>query len=322
MSTRKSDAEVAKLNVEILKRIPEKRKVTAKEIFQQLESHGIQCSYRTVQRRLEELGRENYIEIDDTNKPYGYRMVSKHPLLSATTLSPQEALLLNLAHDYLSNLLPPSILKSLDGFFAEAKYQLNPSTNNAKEREWLKKVKVVSEGVPMLPPEIDQGVFEKISEALYHNRLLNIDYYNSLQQQKSAQVMPLGLAQQGQRLYLVCRFDGYTNERNIAVHRVKKATVSTFGFERPAEFRLNQYDESGHFGFAGFNKCKIDFCISKYQGLHILETPLSADQKVIEHGDHYQIQATVIDSLRFEQWLRGFGKHVWDIKKQRIEQDK
>ncbi len=47
--------------------------------------------------------------------------------------------------------------------------------------------------------------------------------------------MPLGLAQQGQRMYLVCRFDGYNNERSIAVHRVRKATVSSFGFERPKE---------------------------------------------------------------------------------------
>ncbi|WP_253821889.1 WYL domain-containing protein [Vibrio cyclitrophicus] len=65
--------------------------------------------------------------------------------------------------------------------------------------------------------------------------MLNIDYYNTKQVQKSALVMPLGLAQQGQRMYLVCRFDGYNNERSIAVHRVRKATVSSFGFERPKE---------------------------------------------------------------------------------------
>ena len=173
----------------------------------------------------------------------------------------------------------------------------------------------MSEGVPLLPPSIDQNVFETISEALYQDKILNIEYYNSKQENKSAQIMPLGLAQQGKRLYLVCQFDGYEDVRNVAVHRVKKATISTFTFKRPVEFRLSQYDADGHFGFAGNQKCQLDFCINKYEGFHLLETPLSDDQSVIEYGDHYQIKATVVDSLRLNQWLKGFGDNVWDIVK-------
>lgn len=317
MSSRSSNNEVASLSLEILKRIPKKRKITAKEIQEQLSSSGIERSLRTIQRNLDMLSRDFDIEKDESNKPYGYRWVSASSVFSVPTLSTKEAVLLNLAHDYLSNLLPPTILKSLDGFFSEAQYQLCPASNNEKERDWLKKVRVVSEGVPMLPPEINQDVFEQISEALYHDKLLNIEYYNSLQEHKSAQVMPLGLAQQGKRLYLVCRFDGYDNERNIAIHRVKKAIVSTFTFERPNNFRLSQYDASGRFGFAYYGKCKIDFCISKYEGFHLLETPLSQDQTVVEYEKHYQITATIVDSLRFNQWLQGFGKHVWDVKKEK-----
>ncbi|MFM9726308.1 WYL domain-containing protein, partial [Streptomyces scabiei] len=78
------------------------------------------------------------------------------------------------------------------------------------------------------------------------------------QVQKSALVMPLGLAQQGQRMYLVCRFDGYDNERSIAVHRVRKASVSSFGFERPKEFKLSQYDADGRFGFGEGQKISLE----------------------------------------------------------------
>ncbi|MCF7354898.1 WYL domain-containing protein [Vibrio sp. CK2-1] len=319
MSNRSSNTDVANLSLEILKRIPKKRKITAKEIQQQLQSSGIDRSLRTIQRNLDMLSRDFDIEKDESNKPYGYRWVSSNSVFSVPTLSPKESVLLNLTHEYLANLLPPTIMQSLDGFFSEAQYQLCPNAKNQKEREWLKKVRVVSEGVPMLPPEIDTQVFEKVSEALFHNRLLNIEYYNSLQEYKSAQVMPLGLAQQGKRLYLVCRFDGYEDVRNIAIHRVQKAIVSTFTFERPSDFKLSQYDAEGRFGFAGVEKCQLEFCINKYEGFHLLETPLSKDQQVVESESHYLVTATVVDSLRLNQWLKGFGENVWDIKKLPIE---
>jgi hypothetical protein len=126
--------------------------------------------------------------------------------------------------------------------------------------------------------------------------------------------MPLGLAQQGSRLYLVCRFKGYDNERSLAVHRITKAMCSTFNFERPANFNLSEYDNDGRFGFGEGNRCKLEFYISKKSGFHLLETPLSEDQIVKELESHYYIAATVIHSMQLEKWLRGFGDDVWDIK--------
>ncbi|NMU25005.1 WYL domain-containing protein, partial [Vibrio parahaemolyticus] len=84
-----------------------------------------------------------------------------------------------------------------------------------------------------------------------------------------------GLAQQGQRMYLVCRFDGYDNERTIAVHRVRKAIVSSFGFERPKEFKLSQYDADGRFGFGEGELVNLSFSINKQMGYYLIETPLS-----------------------------------------------
>ncbi|TOB47705.1 WYL domain-containing protein, partial [Vibrio parahaemolyticus] len=141
---------------------------------------------------------------------------------------------------------------------------------------------VVSETQPLLPPKIVTKVFSAISEALYHDRLLNIDYYNTKQVQKSALVMPLGLAQQGQRMYLVCRFDGYDNERSIAVHRVSKASVSSFGFERPKEFKLSQYDADGRFGFGEGQKISLELEVKNELALLLSETPISTDQNITQ----------------------------------------
>src|SRR5690606_30927109 len=123
-------------------------------------------------------------------------------------------------------------------------------------------------------------------------------------------VMPLGLAQQGPRLYLVCRYEGFDNERSLAVHRIKRATVSGIGFQRPPEFSLQKYDDDGRFGFGEGKRITLSFCIAKPAGQHLLESRLSTDQRVVEHDDYYAITATVIDSARLTWWLNGFGEQV------------
>lgn len=294
----------------MLKRIPKSHQVTARELHQQLKHIGIERELRTVQRNLELLCEHFDIIRDERSKPYGYRWNKDAGGMTLSQLSAQEALLLNLAEEYLIKLLPVNITASLDGFFQEAKYKLNPTSGNSREREWLKKVRVVSETQPLLPPKIATEVFSAISEALYHDRLLNIDYYNTKQVQKSALVMPLGLAQQGQRMYLVCRFDGYNNERSIAVHRVRKATVSSFGFERPKEFKLSQYDADGRFGFGEGEKISLELEVKNELALLLSETPISADQSIIQQGDIYRVSATVVDSKLLGQWFSGFGDLV------------
>ena len=127
--------------------------------------------------------------------------------------------------------------------------------------------------------------------------------------------MPLGLAQQGPRMYLVCRFDGYDNERSLALHRIQSARASTFAFTRPTDFDLKQYDADGRFGYGEGKHIRLSFRIEKEAGLHLLESPLSADQQVVELEDAYEITATVVDSAMLEWWLRGFGKSVSKINK-------
>ncbi|MGR5194778.1 helix-turn-helix transcriptional regulator [Vibrio rotiferianus] len=315
MAKKSSTQESLALAFEILKRIPKSHQVTAKELHQQLQHIGIERDLRTIQRNLEMLCDHFDILRDERSKPYGYRWNKSSEGIALPKLSAQEALLLSLAEEYLVKLLPVNITASLDGFFKEAKHKLNPTRDCSKEREWLKKVRVVSETQPLLPPTISTEVFKAISEALFHDRLLNLEYYNAKQEQKSALVMPLGLAQQGQRMYLVCRFDGYDNERTIAVHRVRKAIVSSFGFERPKEFKLSQYDADGRFGFGEGEKISLELLVKEELALLLLETPLSTSQIITKLNNTYRITATVVDSMQLEQWITGLGELVISHRK-------
>ena len=174
---------------------------------------------------------------------------------------------------------------------------------------------------PLLPPKVKPGVFEQVSNALYSNLWLSVDYENAAGKGTQADVMPLGLAQQGERLYLVCRFKDYDNERSLALHRILSAQASTRTFERPKDFDLEKYDNDGRFGFGDGKRIRLTIRIAKDEGYHLLESPLSTDQQVTELDDAYEITATVVDSAMLDWWLRGFGDALHSTTKENLPEE-
>jgi predicted DNA-binding transcriptional regulator YafY len=203
----------------------------------------------------------------------------------------------------------------METFFRQARRNLEPLTHSKREREWLQKVRVVSTAQPLLPPKIKPGVFDAVSTALYSNLWLTVEYVNAAAVCTKSDVMPLGLAQQGSRLYLVCLFEGFTQERILALHRINTAKITSLPFTPPKHFNLETYDADGKFGFGEGHRIRLSFQISKEAGLHLLESPLSLDQTVIELEDDYHITATVVDAARLEWWLRGFGDQISKVYK-------
>ncbi len=313
MPKRPDTIETVVLAIELLRRIPRGRKITASELHEQLKHAGVERDLRTIQRQLEMLSSHFEIERDDRTKPYGYRWLEKSRGLMLTSLTPQESLLLTLAEDYLGNILPSALRKSMSGFFLQARRNLTDTGNDQLEREWRKKVRVVATSQPLLPPKVVPGIFEHVSEALYHNRWLRLTYRNARGKESGAEVMPLGLAQQGPNLYLVCRYRGYEDERSLALHRVLVAEVTTIQFERPKNFDLKRYDDEGRFGFGEGRRIELSFRIKKEFGFFLLETPLSKDQKVVEDESCYVITATLVETALLTWWLRGFGDAVSDV---------
>jgi hypothetical protein len=115
---------------------------------------------------------------------------------------------------------------------------------------------------------------------------------------------------------LVCRYEGYENERSLALHRISKAEASTLGFVRPKAFDLEKYDADGRFGFGDGQQIRLSFVISAEAGGHLLESPLSKDQdaEVLPDG-RIAISATVVDTAMLQWWLRGFGEAVSEVQR-------
>ena len=318
MPKRPDPLETLQLALELLRRIPKGRTITATELRLQLWDAGFEREPRTIQRLLETLTEFYDIERDDSTKPYLYSWKENAKGLSLPSLSTQESLLLTLAEQQLSSLLPAKLVKSMEGFFNQARRQLDAKGMSQPEREWLEKVRVVSTSQPLLPPKVDAEVFQQVSDALYANKWLEVSYKNALNKKTNAKVMPLGLAQQGPRMYLVCRYEGYEDERCLALHRMISAQTSTLTFERPKDFNFKQFDDDGRFGYGDGTLIRLSFRIDKEIGLHIVECPLSVDQQVVELDDVYEITATVVDSAMLDWWLRGFGDGISDVSKSQI----
>lgn len=312
----------ALLLLEILHHIPKRGVISAPEIHKRLAAAGHHLTLRSVQRHLKDLCQQFDIECDDSGKPYGYRWLPQAQSFALPQLTPQESLLLSLAEQQLDKLLPAKVMTNLSGFFEQAKKNLHSYSPahppHQLEKEWLAKIRVVSARQPLLPPNIKDGVFETVSDALYANHWLSLKYRNSSGKISEPTVMPLGLAQQGERLYLVCRYEGYDNERSLALHRIQSAKPLTATFKRPRGFNLAQYDNDGRFLFGEGSHVQLSFCIDKISGKHLFETPLSTDQTIETHDNHLFITATVIDSEALTWWLNGFGKNVWNIMKKSI----
>lgn len=312
---RSSTTETLVLALELMRRIPRGRRVTAAELQAQLQDAGHARDLRSIQRLLDTLSKQGFIDRDERSKPYGYAWPEKAPALAVPNLTPQESLLLQLAQEQLRHLLPASLMRGMDGFFTQARRNLSPDAHNARlEKQWPAKVRVVAASQPLLPPTLRPGVFDTVSEALYANRWLLVEYRNAKGERKKKEVMPLGLAQQGPRLYLACRFQGYDDTRSLALHRILGAQIG-LPFERPRDFDLQQYDNDGRFAISKGRRVRLSFCIKQGVGLHILESPLSADQTARDLGDNqYEITATVVETVFLHQWLRGFGEAVSGIR--------
>ena len=192
---------------------------------------------------------------------------------------------------------------------SEAKINLGHETDARLERRWLDKVRVVSQSMPLLPPEIHKGVLEVVTSALYYDHFLDIDYVNVGGERKIKRVMPLGLAQQGARIYLVVRFEGHENERSLALNRIQSAHDTGLKF-KPFGFDLAKYDDDGRFGIGNGKKIELKFRIEKLSGIFLTESKLSKDQQVKDLGDWLEIAATVVESEQLIWWIRGFGARI------------
>jgi predicted DNA-binding transcriptional regulator YafY len=306
-----------KFTLELLRRVPRTRRITAAELKRQLDAIGIERTERAIRMLLDTLADMGEVEGDGA-RPIGYRRVPKSRGFDAAQMAEQESLLLMLTQKQLAALLPPSLMQALEGFFAQARRELDPFGDDSLAKQWLGKVHVSSAMPQLIPPKIGDGVLETVSHALYANLPLRVRYCNAEGQQSDKRVQPLGLVQHGVRLYLVALVDGYEQPLGLALHRVLRVKAGKLAFERPADFDLKRFDDQGGISHATGEDVRLSFRLARKAAQHVIESPLTADQAHVDEGDHVRFSAVYPDSLRLDRWLWSFGPDISDVCKEPI----
>jgi hypothetical protein len=166
MTKRPDTLDTVQFTLELLRRIPRGRYISAVDLQKQLKDAGFARDIRTVQRQLEMLIRKFDIERDDRSAPYGYRWKELSKGMNLPGLTQQESLLLTLAEQHLHNLLPARLMNTMSSFFSQARSNIGAHTNAKREQEWLSKVRVVSETQPLLPPVTRHANFDTRTHAI------------------------------------------------------------------------------------------------------------------------------------------------------------
>lgn len=301
--------------------------ITIGEIKTKLESIGVKRSKRTLQRAVVAL-QGNYLDIQLDGRR---NRIKKKNLagISFGGLSRQESFLLTLAYKQLDSMLPPSLKAGLMSLFDQAFVGMQTNQHAELDRQWLQKIYAANSTQPLIPKESHPGVLENVSNALYANHYLRVEYVNKVGLKREGDVMPLALVQQGNKMLLVCRCDAWDQSElqrdprvktpinwNLMLHRMVTAEVlPNRSFHYPQDFDVKEHERQGGFGIGNGRMVKLRFDMKSEFALSLLETKLSKDQKHVDHGDWITIQATVADTFILDHWLRGFGEDVKNVTK-------
>ena len=309
--------------LEIIKRIPRRSSVSTQDLLNSLASAGINLPLLTLQRYLKVLTESDVVPIrcDRSSRPYSYRLDMDASPYLFSQLTPQECLLLKLAKENLKNQLPAHISRSFDPIFETVEDNLVSRDKTRKEKAWLKKVAVVANSLPQIPPTFKARIFDTISEALYDDKKLEITYRNIDKAVKKHVVTPLGLVQQDHRLYLVCQFDGYNNIRHLPLHRMDDATMMEAA--NPVQhFDLEQYIRERHFNYSGDELRTIHLVMdftNEQTAMNLREAPFTRHQTITElENGTYRLEADLEDSILLDGWINTWREIAGIVKVEKI----
>jgi predicted DNA-binding transcriptional regulator YafY len=288
------------------------QKITVQDIRHSLEGEGFEITERSIQRDLNDLSNSFPLSCDNREKPYGWSWQKDAVGFDLPGLTVPEALTLVMVEQHLHDVLPAPMVDQLQPHFKSARKRLDAEPKPGRGRSWLDKVRVVPPTQPLLPPRIDANVQHAVSEALLHEKQLNVRYRR--RGDKTAveyHIHPLALIQRGPTLYIYCRIYDYEDARSLALHRMEAAQILEDSAEYPKGFLIDRQVDLGTWGFGPGELINVELVFQPGYGDHLYETSLSKDQVIEPLADgQLRITATVADTPQLCWWLLGFGEGV------------
>ena len=299
------------------------RKVSTRELRDDLAERGIQVSIRTIQRDLLKISEIFPLENDGSKDIPGWFWSRDADIFDIPSMEPSVALAFKLVQEHLTDLLPFSVLGQLKPYFERASQVLN-NLQGSGLSSWHEMVKVVPETQRLLPSEIKDEVLNAVYDALLRQKRLKARYTPRGKETREYEISPLGLIFRQRIAYLLgTTWDGDI-VRQFALHRFGSAEITDVNVLRPADFDLDKYISSGFIDYLIGKEKRIHLValFTRDAGYHLYETPLSEDQEIIPTRDgDLKISATVFDTSQLRWWLLGFGDQVEVLKPRKLREE-
>jgi len=306
----------------MLKRIPrDPQRITVAELDNYLREEGYIIDRRSIQRDLDKLSTLFPLNCEVEGRTYYWFWLPQADALEIPGMSTSAALVMRLSEDFLSPLIPRSLLTHLKPYYQRAGKILQGTPMAL----WSSKVKIIHRGPILQPPAIDEGVLDVLYEALLNDQCFEVEYDSrQADQPKSFEVHPLGLVIKHSVMYLVATLWDYDDIRQLAVHRIHKPNLLDKAAHRSANFDLDSYihQEQG-FSYPYDSKhITLQLRFNEEAAFHLTETPLSEDQVLTQKKDGSVIlKATVLDTEELRWWILGFGQYVEVLKPKALRSD-
>ena len=292
---------------------PAKRSLS--EIRSHLSEYGHFVSDRTIQRDLRKLEGSFGLYCDDRSIPHGWCWMKDAKRVDIAAMDHAEALTLNLAKKYLSNVLPLHLSSRITALFKRAETFLN-QTHSSDLIKWNNKVRVMPVTHKYINPKIKNDMQNVIYEALLREKKFSGNYKsrNSLKSKKGV-FNPLAIISHGAVIRLVCtrEIDNTTDNiiRHLPLHRFRSANMLEEEIIFPKGFDLDNYLSSGELDYLYDKSIDLHLKFSYKAGLHLTETPFSKNQKIkIIEGQSITLKANAPYTEALKRWILGFGDQV------------
>lgn len=283
--------------------------ITSLQVLEQLANHGHSVTKRTVERDLEQLSTLfQEIQCNDISKPFGWYWF-RDSRVEFPGMDLTEAMSLGLLADIMSKMLPASLNKGMQPRFDQAKQFLEQLTDNPNAH-WSDLVKYEPGGFPLLPPTVEQSVFNTIQQSLLRKTQIEIDYQSATSNKFTKLTLsPLALIFQGNRPYLVACTEN-TQPFLYAVQRIRSITPTKYPSKPPTDFTLSKFLSSGGTQFGDHQSITLKATLTDDFSNILKETPMSQDQKITKRSGIHHLTATVIQSWQLEFWILSQGDRI------------
>ncbi len=288
-------------------------RVSTPVLLEKLHERGFRIDTRSLQRDLrDKLALHFPLVCDDSSKPYRWYF-DRDFHCNLPALDVPSALTLVLAEEYLKGVLPPVVIDQLAPQFRDARRLLDDLEGNGLS-QWAKRVRAIPNGKVLIPALFKEMIWQVVAQALMENRALDVTYLSrSTEQEKQFTLHPQGLVSRHSVTYLLATVNDYDDIRQFALHRIKKAIISSNSWRESTAFDLDSYIHNGAFGYLDGNEdTRLVANVAPQLAWLLTETPLSNHQTLIplENSEWQRLEAVVPNDQQTLWWLKGLGANV------------